>query len=36
MSKNIVLCCDGTASEFAQVNTNVIKLFYTLDQDPNQ
>jgi uncharacterized protein (DUF2235 family) len=36
MSKNIVLCCDGTASEFAQDNTNVIKLFYTLDQDPNQ
>jgi uncharacterized protein (DUF2235 family) len=36
MSKNIVLCCDGTASEFAQDNTNVIKLFFTLDQDPNQ
>ena len=30
MPKNIVLCCDGTANEFAQANTNVIKLSYTL------
>jgi uncharacterized protein (DUF2235 family) len=30
MPKNIVLCCDGTANEFAQDRTNVIKLSYTL------
>jgi uncharacterized protein (DUF2235 family) len=36
MPKNIVICCDGTANEFAQDTTNVVKLFYTLDQDPNR
>src|SRR5450631_3953645 len=34
MSKNIVICCDGTANEFATDTTNVVKLFYTLDLDP--
>lgn len=34
MPKNIVLCCDGTANEFAEDRTNVIKLFGTLVQDP--
>lgn len=34
MPKNIVICCDGTANEFTQHNTNVIKLYYTLEQDP--
>ncbi|SRR5258708_2631287 len=33
MPKNIVVCCDGTANEFADANTNVVKLYYTLDQD---
>src|SRR4051812_24533594 len=33
MSKNIVLCCDGTANEFARDNTNVVKLYSTLVQD---
>ena len=32
--KNVVLCCDGTANEFAQDRTNVVKLFYALDHDP--
>jgi uncharacterized protein (DUF2235 family) len=37
MAKNIVVCCDGTANEFARDNTNVVKLYYTLEQDsPNQ
>jgi len=36
MSKNIVICCDGTANEFTQHNTNVLKLFYALDQRPDQ
>jgi uncharacterized protein (DUF2235 family) len=34
MAKNIVLCCDGTANEFAKDNTNVVKLYSTLEQDP--
>jgi uncharacterized protein (DUF2235 family) len=36
MPKNIVICCDGTASEFAQNNTNVVKLFYVLDHSPDR
>ena len=31
--KNIVLCCDGTANEFAKDRTNVVKLFYALEQN---
>ena len=34
MPKNIVVCCDGTANEFAKDRTNVIKLYATLEQDP--
>jgi uncharacterized protein (DUF2235 family) len=34
MGKNIVICCDGTANEFARNNTNVVKLYYALEQDP--
>jgi uncharacterized protein (DUF2235 family) len=34
MTKNIILCCDGTANEFAQDRTNVVKLFFTLHHDP--
>ena len=30
MTKNVVLCCDGTANEFAQNRTNVVKLYFTL------
>ncbi|MGO9169636.1 MAG: DUF2235 domain-containing protein [Candidatus Korobacteraceae bacterium] len=33
MPKNIVICCDGTANEFAEDNTNVVKLFYVLNHD---
>src|SRR5262245_66672439 len=33
MPKNIVVCCDGTANEFAKDNTNVVKLYSTLVQD---
>jgi hypothetical protein len=28
MAKNIVVCCDGTANEFARDKTNVVKLLY--------
>jgi uncharacterized protein (DUF2235 family) len=33
MPKNVVLCCDGTANEFAPDRTNVVKLFFTLTRD---
>lgn len=35
MPKNIVVCCDGTANEFARDKTNVIKLYSTLIYDPS-
>lgn len=34
--KNIVLCCDGTANEFARDRTNVLKLFYALQHNSPQ
>jgi uncharacterized protein (DUF2235 family) len=33
MPKNIVVCCDGTANEFAKHNTNVVKLYSVLRHD---
>jgi uncharacterized protein (DUF2235 family) len=33
MPKNIVVCCDGTANEFAKDRTNVLKLYSTLIHD---
>ena len=30
MPKNVVVCCDGTANEFALHNTNIVKLYSTL------
>jgi len=36
MPKNIVICCDGTANQFAEDRTNVVKLYYTLEQDPTK
>jgi uncharacterized protein (DUF2235 family) len=36
MPKNIVICCDGTANEFAEDRTNVVKLYYTLEQDSSK
>jgi uncharacterized protein (DUF2235 family) len=33
MPKNIVICCDGTANEFARDRTNVVKLYYALQHD---
>jgi len=34
--KNVVLCCDGTANEFAADKTNVVKLFSVLANEPSQ
>lgn len=36
MPKNVVLCCDGTANEFAQDRTNVVKLYFALHADPTR
>ena len=36
MPKNIVLCCDGTANQFAEDRTNVVKLAFTLQQVAGQ
>lgn len=36
MSKNIVLCCDGTGNEFGDHNSNVVKLYGTLIVDSRQ
>ena len=36
MGKNVVVCCDGTANQFTQDNTNVIKLYASLISDPAQ
>jgi uncharacterized protein (DUF2235 family) len=33
MAKNVVVCCDGTANEFARDLTNVVKLFRALVKD---
>jgi uncharacterized protein (DUF2235 family) len=33
MGRNIVVCCDGTANQFDQNNTNVVKLYSVLVDD---
>lgn len=32
MSKNIVICCDGTGKEYGDNNTNVVKLFSLIEK----
>lgn len=34
MAKKIVICCDGTGNEFGTRNSNVLKLYSTLANDP--
>lgn len=34
MPKNIVICCDGTGNQFGTVNSNVVKLYSVLVNDP--
>jgi uncharacterized protein (DUF2235 family) len=36
MARNIVLCCDGTANQFSESNTNVVKLYSTLEHDSSR
>ncbi len=35
-SRNIVICCDGTGNEFGDENSNVVKLYATLDINQDQ
>jgi Uncharacterized alpha/beta hydrolase domain (DUF2235) len=34
MTKNIILCMDGTSNQFATDHTNVLKLCYAMVKDP--
>ncbi len=36
MPKNIVICCDGTGNQFGYENSNVVKLYKTLECDAFQ
>jgi uncharacterized protein (DUF2235 family) len=36
MPKNIVICCDGTGNQFGDQNSNVVKLYQTLECDHRQ
>ena len=36
LSRNIVICCDGTSNEVSTDTTNVLRLFRTLVQDESQ
>ncbi len=36
MSRNIVICIDGTGNEFGECNSNVVKLYSTLKSDSDQ
>ena len=36
MSKNIIICCDGTGNEYGPNNTNVVHLYELLVRDDEQ
>src|SRR5262245_10389808 len=36
MSRNIIICCDGTNNEFGSQNTNVVRLVQVIDRDPTK
>ncbi len=36
MAKNVIVCCDGAANEFAQDRTNVVKLYFALAHEPSR
>lgn len=36
MSRNIVICCDGTGNEYGPENSNVVKLYWTLSAQDKQ
>lgn len=36
MSRNLVICCDGTNNELGTHNTNVVRLIQSLERDPER
>lgn len=36
MAKNIVVCCDGTCNQFGAVNTNVVRLFQSIERNSSE
>ncbi|PHZ84718.1 DUF2235 domain-containing protein [Paremcibacter congregatus] len=36
MTKNIVICCDGTGNEYSENNTNVVGAFSSIERDNKQ
>lgn len=34
MSRNLVICCDGTGNQFDSVNTSVVRIVQSIDRDP--
>lgn len=36
MSRNLVICCDGTDNQFGPENTNVVRLAQMLDRNPSK
>jgi uncharacterized protein (DUF2235 family) len=36
MSRNLVVCLDGTDNQFGKHNTNVVRLYQSLDRDPSR
>ncbi len=34
MAKNLVVCCDGTGNRYGDHNTNVVRLYSSLNRDP--
>jgi uncharacterized protein (DUF2235 family) len=36
MTKNIVICCDGTGNEYGERNSNVVKLYWALSAENKQ
>lgn len=36
MSKNIIICCDGTGNQFGEENSNVVKLFSFLNKQTKE
>ena len=36
MSKNIIICLDGTGNQFGEKKSNVVKLFRMLERDPDE
>src|SRR5713101_2524480 len=36
MTRNIVICCDGTGNQYGSANSNVVKLYWTLSAQDKQ